>query len=73
MTEPTICQVCKADLRTQPHELGPHREAAGLNRRVEDEPYRNLNIETRNRLIENSMRNHPAGNRRPTGQHRTGK
>lgn len=60
------CSVCKVDLRTQPHNLEPHRQAAGLNRPVEEESYRNLDAE-----IEKSMTRHPAGSRLP-GAHRNG-
>lgn len=64
VTDPTTtCPVCKVDLRTQAHDLEPHRQAVGLNRAIEDEGYRNLDSET-NRLVEQAIVRHPAGKRR---------
>lgn len=70
MTEPsdTTCPTCKADLRTQPHDLEPHRKAIGLDRPIEEEAYRLTDAD--NRYIEKAMVRHPAGNRLP-GAHRS--
>lgn len=67
VSDETTCPVCKADLATEPHRIDPHRKAAGLDRKPEDEPYRLTDED--NRYIEKAMRRHPAGNRL-RGMHR---
>lgn len=69
MPEPMPCDVCKADLRTEPHNLDAHRKAIGLDRPIEEEPYRLTDAD--NRYIEKAKMRHPAGNRLK-GLHRGG-